>query len=332
MKLFTTLFLSLLGISSSFAETLPQGSYTVVSDKFSEAVPAGTCIIQGTAYDQLTELGISGGVVGETSRTRYILTDAEGKFKLKLSAKDSSFYFFHQNYEEIVCWDYEFKSQHIITINFMAQKRTPEDIYPMAEKPVIYLYSDAEIAANISLQPKGEFLFTYPTYENGWNVNVSSKGLEVDNVQYPYLFWDGTSKDLSFNTTAGELSGYFIKTDSTIQFLEATLEKLGFNSTERTDFITYWGPRLTAHNYATVQFFVGEKYANSVAAINVSPKPDAQLRVYMIFQGTELSASPFRLSTPELPKFERKGFTLIEWGGSEFKPVQNKAIFAQVTY
>jgi hypothetical protein len=324
MRLFTLLFFSLIGTSTLIAESLPSGHYIIVSDTFSEAVPAGTCIIQGQAYDQESEDGIPGGVVGETSRTRYIMTDADGNFKLKLSAKDSSFYFFHQNYEEIVCWNYDFKSQHIITINFVANEKINYglDIVPVAEKPVIYLYSDKPIDADISLQPKGEFLFTYPAYENGWNVSLSQTGLEVNNVQYPYLFWDGTIKGLSFNTTAGELAGYFINTDSTIQFLEATLDALGLNSRERTDFITYWGPRLTAHNYASVQFFVGEEYANNVAAINVSPKPDAQLRVYMIFQGTDLPASPYRIRVPEFSRFERTGFTLVEWGGSELNIVK----------
>lgn len=332
MKLITTLLFSLIGISNLFAESLPPGSFTIVSDKFSDAVSVGSCIIEGHAYDQSTGLGIPGAVVGETSRARYILTDENGKFKVKLSANDSSFYFFHQDYEEIVCWNYNFKSQHIITINFTAQESVQDLVHPVAEKPVIYLYSDEAIKADISLQPKGNFTFTYPSYENGWSVAVSAQGLAVDNVEYPYLFWEGETENLHFNTKAGELSGYFIDTDSTIQFLENTLNVLGFNSTERTDFITYWGPRLTAHAYASVQFFVGDDYANNVAAIDVSPKPNSQLRVYMLFQGTDLSISPYRLVAPAFPNFQRKGFTLVEWGGSEFKAVKHTAAIAPATY
>jgi hypothetical protein len=331
MKLFTTLLLSLIGITNLMAESEPSITYKIVSDKYSETVPAGSCIIQGRAIDQNTGLGIPGAVVGETSRARYILTDADGKFKVKLSTKDTSFYFYHLDYEEIVCWNYNFKSQHIVTINFAADRRL-EDNYPVAEKPVIYLYVDETIKAEITLEAKGPLTFTYPTYENGWSVSVSTKGLEVDNMEYPYLFWEGEIENLHFNTKAGELEGYFINTDSTIQFLENNLATLGFNNVESTDFITYWGPRLTAHDYASIQFFIGDAYADNVAAINVSPKPDAQLRVYMVFQGTESSTSPYRLKSPVLPSFERKGFTLIEWGGSEFKAVRRNAPILPATY
>ncbi len=324
MKLITTILLSLVVISSLFAETEPPGYYKVISDKYSADIPAGTCIIQGRVYEDGTKVGIPGAVVGETSRTRYILTDNDGKFKLKLSSKDTSFYCFHQDYEEVVCWNYDFKSQHIITVNFFTKKRLiMDDNYPVAEKPVIYLYSDEEVDATISLQPKGEFTFTYPAYEDGWSVNVSSNGLKVNEQQYPYLFWEGECENLSFNKNGGQFAGYFINTDSTIQFLETTLEAIGFNSTERTDFITYWGPRLTAHSYASVQFLVGEQYDQNVASIDVSPQPDSQLRVYMLFQGTEFSSSPHRLVATEFPKFNRKGFTLVEWGGSEFKAVKH---------
>ncbi len=323
MKLITTILVSLVGISSVFAESEPPGYYTVVSDKYSADIPAGTCIIQGRVYEEGTKEGIPGAVVGETSRTRYILTDTDGKFKLKLSSKDTSFYCFHQDYEEIVCWNYDFKSQHIITVNFVAQRRIVYIDNPVAEKPVIYLYSDEEIDASISLQPKGEFTFTYPAYEDGWNANVSSSGLKVNDQAYPYLFWEGECENLSFNKNGGQLAGYFINTDSTIQFLESKLEAIGFNSTERTDFITYWGPRLTAHSYATIQFLVGEEYDQNVASLDVSPQPDSQLRVYMLFQGTELSASPYRLVTTEFPSFKRNGFTLVEWGGTEFKAVSH---------
>jgi hypothetical protein len=108
-----------------------------------------------------------------------MLTDTDGKFKLELSEKDTSFYFFHQNYKEIVCWNYGFKSQHINTVDFKATKKPETQYDKRPEKPVIYLYSDETTSADIFLQPKGGFTFTYPLYENGWNVNVSHEGYGI---------------------------------------------------------------------------------------------------------------------------------------------------------
>lgn len=330
MKLFTVIALSLIGISNLHAELELPGYYKVISDVYSETVPAGMCILKGNAIDQNSQEPIVGGIVGETSRVRYTTTDEKGKFKVKLSAKDTTFYFYHENYNEIVCWNYDLKSQHIITVEFVVLQRQvyPGDLDPVAEKPVMYLYSDVEIAAEISLKPKGNFTFTYPAYDDGWNVNVSANGLTVNDVKYPYLFWEGEIQDLEFNSKNGETSGYFINTDSTIQFLESTLTALGLNRTEITDFITFWGPRIKVHNFATIQFLVDEEYHNQVASLNVTPKPDSQLRVYLLFQGTDNPTLTRKFTVPELPKFERQGFTAIEWGGSEFMPVQYKAVLS----
>tara|TARA_B110000046_G_C12885589_1_gene352044 strand:+ start:204 stop:695 length:492 start_codon:yes stop_codon:yes gene_type:complete len=153
--------------------------------------------------------------------------------------------------------------------------------------------------------------------------------LTAENGQtYPYLFWEGEIQDLDFNSKNGEISGYFINTDSTIQFLESTLTALGLNRTEITDFITFWGPRIKVHNFATIQFLVDEEYHNQVASLNVTPKPDSQLWVYLLFQGTDNPTLTRKFTVPELPKFERQGFTVIEWGGSEFMPVQYKAVLS----
>ena len=103
---------------------------------------------------------------------------------------------------------------------------------------------------------------------------------------------------------------------------------LGLNRTEITDFITFWGPRIKVHNFVTIQFLVDEEYHNQVASLNVTPKPDSQLRVYLLFQGTDNPTLTRKFTVPELPKFERQGFTAIEWGGSEFMPVQYKAVLS----
>jgi hypothetical protein len=139
----------------------------------------------------------------------------------------------------------------------------------------------------------------------------------ADQKIYPYFFWEGISSELGFTTTPTGMEGYFIQTDSTISFLEYTLTRLGLNQTEMTDFITFWGPQIEKHQYATIQFLVDEVYTNEIAGINVNPAPDAMLRIYLLFEGSEIELKQNFLNTPLLNPFVRKGLTLVEWGGSE---------------
>ncbi|MBE6723318.1 MAG: hypothetical protein E7572_12765 [Ruminococcaceae bacterium] len=59
--------------------------------------------------------------------------------------------------------------------------------------------------------------------------------------------------------------------------------------------------------------FQGSSYTNA-AKLTVTPKPDSILRVYMAYKPLKAA-----VSVPEqtLPSFERKGFTVVEWGGME---------------
>jgi hypothetical protein len=62
---------------------------------------------------------------------------------------------------------------------------------------------------------------------------------------------------------------------------------------------------------------VDEVYTNEIAGINVNPAPDAMLRIYLLFEGSEIELKQNFLNTPLLNPFVRKGLTLVEWGGSE---------------
>ena len=53
---------------------------------------------------------------------------------------------------------------------------------------------------------------------------------------------------------------------------------------------------------------------NEVSINNVNPKPDTSIRVYMEYYGLDEFTA---IEKQILPKTERKGFTLVEWGGSD---------------
>ncbi len=50
------------------------------------------------------------------------------------------------------------------------------------------------------------------------------------------------------------------------------------------------------------------------AALTVEPTPDTVIRLFMVFRGSD---RPVRVGSPALPARERRGFTVVEWGGAE---------------
>jgi len=61
--------------------------------------------------------------------------------------------------------------------------------------------------------------------------------------------------------------------------------------------------------------FAGKEYTDT-APLNITPKPDSMLRVFMEYKPLdEKIAIPPQKITP----FERKGFAVVEWGGTEIK-------------
>jgi hypothetical protein len=61
--------------------------------------------------------------------------------------------------------------------------------------------------------------------------------------------------------------------------------------------------------------FQGTAHTNN-AVLNITPAPDSVLRVYMAFKPL---LSPVPVPPQELEAFERRGFTVVEWGGSEVR-------------
>ena len=61
--------------------------------------------------------------------------------------------------------------------------------------------------------------------------------------------------------------------------------------------------------------FQGENYTDA-ARLEITPAPDSVLRVFMAWQALD---APIEIEPQTLPTFERIGFTVVEWGGSEIK-------------
>lgn len=52
------------------------------------------------------------------------------------------------------------------------------------------------------------------------------------------------------------------------------------------------------------------------AKLNITPEPDSLCRIFMTYVPLENAVD---IESQQLETFERKGFTVVEWGGSEIK-------------
>ena len=183
---------------------------------------------------------------------------------------------------------------------------------PMVEKPVIYLYPTEETEVSVKLDYNGEFIATYPKYDDGWEVIASPDGTltSLDGErEYYCLFWEGKSGfeyDLS--------RGFVVAGKDTEKFLEESLKTLGLTDKEANEFIIYWLPRMESNAYNLISF-QGQNYTDA-ARLEITPTPDSVLRVFMAWQALD---QPIEVEPQTLPTFERTGFTVVEWGGSEVK-------------
>jgi len=185
------------------------------------------------------------------------------------------------------------------------------------KKPAIYLYPLQKSEITVIHDFKGEILNTYPRYTDNWTVIAEPNGnlLNVgDNRYYKYLFWDGV---YSFSNEHYQFkSGFYVKSEDYISFLQNKLEFIGLNENEINDFIVYWLPMMSHYNNCFVHFRINDNIDGSSVLIT-KPEAETKIRVFMEFSGIDnINIAP-KLPEQPLPTFIRKGLTLVEWGGAE---------------
>lgn len=182
----------------------------------------------------------------------------------------------------------------------------------MVDKPVIYCYPLEKTDISIKLKVNGNLTFSYPEYKDSWNFTADENGnIELNGQSYNYLFWESSYRmAASIEQTK---NGFCVAREDILSFLEEKLTLIGFTSIEKADFITYWGPRMIQHKFATVRFMENEA-CNEFAELEISPKPDHVNRFYMFWCP---SNSEIELIPQALTPINREGFTILEWGGQE---------------
>ncbi len=174
-------------------------------------------------------------------------------------------------------------------------------------KPVIYLYPEQTTQVSVKLHYRGELTCTYPAYRNGWTVSAAPDGTltDADGQTYNYLYWEGEDRE------GCDLSrGFCVRGEDSAAFLTDALEKLGLNRREANEFIVYWLPQLEKNPYNLICFQT-DRYTDA-AALEISPAPDTLIRVFMAWKPLK---KPVDVPAQELTAPERRGFTVVEWGG-----------------
>ena len=124
------------------------------------------------------------------------------------------------------------------------------------------------------------------------------------------MFWEGILDNNRWDMT----KGFVVAGKDTKDFLQEKLSFMGLTPKEYNDFIVYWLPRMQDNQYNLITF-ANEEYAQKVH-LSIDPDPDSVLRVFMVYKPLtkKIDIPPQQLTT-----FNRTGFTVVEWGGTEVR-------------
>ncbi len=181
----------------------------------------------------------------------------------------------------------------------------------VAKKPILYLYPTKKTKVHVTLEKYNNIITSYPKYNNGWDVTAYKNGdlYDKENKYYYALYWDENLEyKVDFNT------GFYVEKNDALKFLEEKLKYIGLNERERNEFIMYWLPILEQNDKNLIYFELTEERQKN-NKLNIYPYPDSLLRLNMHVKKV---SKKINLKNQKLVKFQRKGFTAVEWGGTNY--------------
>ena len=194
------------------------------------------------------------------------------------------------------------------------QTTTEPPSEPRPEKPVLYLYPEAETTISVKLELDGKITVSEPLYNDGWTVTATPDGKLTDekgNV-WDYLFWEGITNFVPQNEI-----GYCVAGEDAAEFLAKQLPLWGLQGKEIDEFIEYWLPVMEKNPWQIVTFN-DPGYLDAVT-YTITPAPDRLIQVFMMLIPVD---APVELTAPTLPSQEeiaRDGYVAVEWGGALYQ-------------
>ena len=182
------------------------------------------------------------------------------------------------------------------------------------DKPVLYLYPEQPTYVDVKLEVPGFVIKSIPEYpDEGWqNVLAYPDGkLVYKGKTYSDLFYETSV----FENPSNRNEGFLITRKNLYTDLDRLITAYGLRGKERSDFLEYWVPRLTQEggtSYFTRVLTWDEK--NKVDLVHINPPPDTFIHLLVEFHAVPES---YEFKKQLLPKKvpQRKGFTVVEWGG-----------------
>lgn len=217
------------------------------------------------------------------------------------------------------CYYEKTKEAEALFGEMLTYAKSSENLQNMlAAKPIIYLYPEQDMDIQVKVEHV-DFTTVYPAYNEGWNVQAEKDGLlylygkdgKLDKSRKYYgLYYEG-----NMELQPDWRTGFTVQKEEYQKFLEEKLKILGLSDREAEEFIVYWLPQMEQYEAVDVHF-AEQSVLQREAPLKIAPEPDTLIRVFMQWRkavrGEEL---PQQKITPAA----RKGYTAVEWGGSEVK-------------
>jgi hypothetical protein len=231
-----------------------------------------------------------------------------GKFVIKNAAKNArKLKKKNEEYDEYEDEGYDGPEYYEISVDGFKNNNTIETYYYSYEaKPNIYLYPETEtdLSVKLDLVKGGEIVVSIPDYGDGWNVRVAPDGIIDD--KYEFLFYESFTPDL-YQYSAG----WTVDAREFEKFFTENLKEYGFQGREINDFIDWWIPRFDK----TGCFYVHPQLDDIISKtiqLNISQTPDSVQRLFYVIR--KAPGCDAEIQDVAIKPFERKGFTVMEWG------------------
>lgn len=177
-------------------------------------------------------------------------------------------------------------------------------------KPAVYLYPQKTSLINVKIGPKiGQRTITIPPYDpkTGWQVLASPTGMiNWGSMSFTHLFYEAMTPYPEIPEEGWIMDGNNIEPG-----LYDIGRQMGLNDNEAKEMGSYWKAKLGKSPY----YFVGlieESEIDRLEPIEVKPSPDTMIRMRFYFTAID---SLYPVKNPSAVSRERKGFTVVEWGG-----------------
>ena len=171
------------------------------------------------------------------------------------------------------------------------------------KKPAIYLYPREKTNISVLITINGKITHSEPNYNYGWNIVAEPNGM-IDG-RYDYLFYEARLRNKIV-----QKEGWVVRYSNLEEWFDRKLPQLGLNLKEISQFKDYWLNELPKSNYYEIKL-LSDKFLNDNMNLIIAPKPDTIIRRIFYFKPTQ---SKTTLVEPQIYS-ERKGFTVVEWGG-----------------